>query len=161
MLCPNCGADIPDNSRSCDECAYPVRVKMPLPSRREDAGPISGLRLSYAAMRTHFHFSLEEKNGVVLFSFNYLKAGSGYIRQADIPVDPSYLHELQQFVQANDYMHLQSRDPIRRGVVVHDEPSCTLTLTWENYEPLVIRSRSLPPHGAELKQFLIDIADKM
>ena len=159
MLCPNCGAEIPDHSRYCDECAYPVRKRKPLPSNRQEAGPISGLRLGYVAMRMHFRFSLVEKNGVVLFSYDYLKAGTGYVRQTDTPVDFVFLHELQQFVHANDYINLKGRDPFRRGLVVHDEPSCTLTLDWGDYLPLVIHSRSLPPNGAELKQFFINIAE--
>ena len=120
---------------------------------------ITGLRLNYVAMRSHFRFSLQEKNGLVLFSYNYLKKGYGYTERENVPVNPAYMQKLRRFVKENDYVSLTDHDPARRKIHIADAPSCHLTLEWLDYEPLLIRSMHLPPNGDNLKEFFIGIAE--
>ena len=159
MICPNCGAQLRDNSRFCSECAHPVKEAKKPQHMMGEFEPITGLSLDYVAYRSNFHFSLLEKDGVVLFSCNYFNRDSGEITQEDVPVDPAYLRELGEFVQKNDYVHLIDDDPSTRGFHDSDEPYCALTLIWEDYETLSIHSTVLPPNGDMLKEFFIKIAE--
>ena len=159
MFCTNCGAQIGDDFKYCSECAHPVNgVKNPQ-STMSDLAPITGLRLNYVAYRSHFRFSLKEKDGVVLFSCNYFKEGFGDIIQEDVSVDSAYMRELREFVQKNDYIHLKDNDPSTREYRDSDEPDCNLTLEWEDYRSLLIRSTKLPPNGGELREFFKRIAE--
>ena len=159
MFCTNCGAKLIDNSRFCGECAHPVKGAKKPQNTMSAPEPITGLMLNYVAYRSHFRFSLKEKDGVVLFSCNYFKQGFGDIVQEDVPVDPTYMRELREFVQENDYIHLTDNEPSTRKYRDSDEPSCNLTLEWENYKPHLISSTRLPPNGDELREFFKRIAE--
>ena len=159
MFCSNCGTQLGGNSRFCGECGHPVKEAKKPQGMVADLEPITGLRLYYVAYRLNFHFSLQEKDGVVLFSCNYFKHDFGDITQEDVPVDPAYMMELREFVQKNDYVHLTDDDPSTREFRDSDEPYCELNLIWEDYESLVIRSTTLPPSGDKLKEFFIKIAE--
>ena len=159
MFCSNCGAQLKNNARFCGECAQPVTEAKKMQRGAGNPASITGLWLGYVAMRSHFRFSLQEKGGIVLFSYVYLKKGCGYIEQENVPVDPAYMQELREFVTENDYVYLTDHDPSKQKVFVADAPQCSLTLKWEDYKPLLIRSRNLPPNGEKLKEFFMDIAE--
>ena len=160
MLCTNCGAKLKDKVRFCGKCAWSAKVTDKLQGIG-DPKLITVLTLNYVAMRTGFRFSLQEKNGFVLFSCKYWKMGSGSVERENVPVDPAYMRELREFVKENGYLHLEDHDPSKRKVFVADAPHCELTLKWADYEPLLIRSMSLPPNGEKLKEFFIGIAENI
>ena len=159
MFCSNCGARLREHAMFCGECSHPVKKTKKLQSLIDNQEPISGLRLNYVAYRKHFHFSLEEKGGIVLFSYEYLKKDCGFTEQENLSVDPSYMRELQEFVKENGYVHLIDYNPTKEEVFEADAPQCTLTLIWADNERLVINSRNLPPNGEKLKEFFISIAE--
>jgi len=160
MFCTNCGTKLKDHAKFCDECAYPVKGTEKL-KRVGQPESITGLWLDYVAMRSHFHFSLQEKDGVVLFSYDYLKIDGGFIEKENVPVAPAYMRELRELVKENGYAHLKAYEPERYVVRDRDEPSCHLELKWADYKPLLICSTKLPPNGDKLKEFFISIAENI
>jgi len=160
MFCSNCGAQLKGYAKYCNECAYPVKGTEKFQGIRKPEC-ITGLWLNYVAFRSHFHFSLQEKEGIALFSYNYLKMGCGFIEKENVPVDPAYMRELREFVKENGYVHLKDYDPSKKKFFVADEPYCKLTLKWMDYKPLLIRSVKLPPNGNSLKEFFISIAENI
>ena len=162
MFCSNCGTKLKLNSEFCDKCAYPINAIPKSDSTIDEASLITELSFSYVAMRKHFYFSLREKEGLVLFSYNYLAKGRGYIKENDVPVDPVYMQELRDFVQKNGYLHLQNAtrsSHVSPKPRISDEPSCRLTMKCKRKEILSRQSRTLPPNGDKLREFFIRIAE--
>ena len=162
MSCSNCGVKLKENSRFCDRCAHQVMDTSKYENSTEELSPLTELTLSYVAMRKHFRFTLRESKGVILFSYNYLVKGHGYIKEEGILVDQVYMQELRDFVQNNGYMHLQNATPSSRifpKPLINDEPSCHLIIKCKSKEVLSLSSRTLPPNGDKLKEFFIKIAE--
>ena len=159
MFCSNCGAQLKDKDRFCGECAWPVKGTEKLQGIGAPAF-ITGLWLDYVAMRSHYHFSLQEKDSTVLFSYDYLNKDCGYLEQENVPVNRAYMQELRAFVKENDYVHLKSHIISRKDPnFEHDAPFYALRLKWENYESFEIQAMGLPPNGEKLKEFFISIAE--
>ena len=162
MFCSNCGARLRRYARFCDKCAYPVKENENLQNILKNQRPISGLRLNYVAYRSHFHFSLHEKDGIFLFSYDYITQDFEFVKQENIPVDPSYMRELHEIVEENDYMYLiEQNPPVKEEFFEADAPQYSLSLDWKGYQSFSISFRNPPPTLGKIKEFFISIAENI
>ena len=185
MICTNCGVQLSDDTRFCHECGAATNIKVNVINviavKEEevdliykinveeepiDPEPLTKLELHYGGMLL-FHFALEEKDGVVLFSCRYsayIDKGYVPIEHEEVPVDPAYMQKLHKYAKEKDYIHLKPFDPSApsdpAAYQIADTYMCSMMLKWGSRNSLSVDKKSMPSIK-DLEIFFKGIAERI
>jgi len=120
---------------------------------------VISLSISYSDMsRTSaYSYTLEEKNGEVLFSCQYFNEDYDEINIEEAPVDFAFMTGLRDIVKKHGLQNYRYREPAGMDLGVRDAPVYSLAMRWPKGEggaySNALRLNYFPEGTEELIQF--------
>jgi len=101
---------------------------------------VISMSISYVHMtRTSaYGYTLEEKDGQVLFSCHYFTDDGEEVVIEEAPVDAKYMDEMRALVEKYGFLNMKYKEPSLMEQQIRDAPMYTLELGW----PQIVNDRT-------------------